>query len=358
MEQCELQKPISQLRAALKSQNPLFQKKWFCDVITLPLYWWSSVHPKPRPNRPRLGRRWAGPKMLIISKQFQLHFGKYWINMFVSSGRMTLEDPFEEKYWKVGQRTLVVFPIQARTYIQGSMTDVAEFWRGTNLGAKIFSPWKQKRYTKKRLAMSRRLNGTGNVECGRAPGTRLSSRKPVRVGSEVGWPSTRARLLVAGWISRTGGCRRLWTWNLQGKMARENNSYGREACRGQNPHGSIIIPMWWQEYPSFWLLARKTKRNYHDNHHSRPWKARLCLKYQTGSVRIRPEIELFKMADAEEIEVCKLSPRNTKQFLSRRRRPPLWAWFGHVKQSGKTRGSCWTWKRRSLCTKALHARSR
>ena len=36
-------------------------------------------------------------------------------------------------------------------------------------------------------------------------------------------------------------------------------------------------------------------------------------KYQTGSVRIRPEIELFKMADAEEIEVCKLSPRNTKQ---------------------------------------------
>ena len=29
-------------------------------------------------------------------------------------------------------------------------------------------------------------------------------------------------------------------------------------------------------------------------------------KYQTGSVRIRPEIELFKMADAEEIEVCKL----------------------------------------------------
>ena len=69
--------------------------------------------------------------------------------------------------------------------------------------------------------------------------------------------------------------------------------------------------------------------------------------YQTGSVRIRPEIELFKMADAEEIEVCKLSPRNTKQFLSRRRRTPLWAWFGHVKQSGKTRGSCWTWKRRS-----------
>ena len=46
-------------------------------------------------------------------------------------------------------------------------------------------------------------------------------------------------------------------------------------------------------------------------------------KYQTGSVRIRPEIELFKMADAEEIEICKLSPRNTKQFLSRRRRPPL-----------------------------------
>ena len=45
--------------------------------------------------------------------------------------------------------------------------------------------------------------------------------------------------------------------------------------------------------------------------------------YQTGSVRIRPEIELFKMADAEEIEVCKLSPRNTKQFLSRRRRTPL-----------------------------------
>ena len=70
-------------------------------------------------------------------------------------------------------------------------------------------------------------------------------------------------------------------------------------------------------------------------------------KYQTGSVSIRPEMELFKMADAEEIEVCKLSPRNTKQFLSRRRRPPLWAWFGHVKQSGKTRGSCWTWKRRS-----------
>ena len=70
-------------------------------------------------------------------------------------------------------------------------------------------------------------------------------------------------------------------------------------------------------------------------------------KCQTGSVRIRPEIELFKMSDAEEIEVCKLSPRNTKQFLSRRRRPPLWAWFGHVKQSGKTRGSCWTWKRRS-----------
>ena len=70
-------------------------------------------------------------------------------------------------------------------------------------------------------------------------------------------------------------------------------------------------------------------------------------KYQTGSVRIRPEIELFKMADAEEIEICKLSPRNTKQFLPRRRRPPLWAWFGHVKQSGKTRGSCWTWKRRS-----------
>ena len=70
-------------------------------------------------------------------------------------------------------------------------------------------------------------------------------------------------------------------------------------------------------------------------------------KYQTGSVRIRPEIELFKMADAEEIEVCKLSPRNTKQFLSRRRRPPIWAWFGHVKQSGKTRGSCWTRKRRS-----------
>ena len=30
-------------------------------------------------------------------------------------------------------------------------------------------------------------------------------------------------------------------------------------------------------------------------------------KYQTGSVRIRPEIELFKMGDAEEIEVCKLS---------------------------------------------------
>ena len=70
-------------------------------------------------------------------------------------------------------------------------------------------------------------------------------------------------------------------------------------------------------------------------------------KYQTGSVRIRPEIELFRMADVEEIEVCKLSPRNTKQFLSRRRRPPIWAWFGHVKQSGKTRGSCWTWKRRS-----------
>ena len=46
-------------------------------------------------------------------------------------------------------------------------------------------------------------------------------------------------------------------------------------------------------------------------------------KYQTGSVRIRPEIELFKMADAEVIEVGKLSPRNTKQFLSRRRRPPL-----------------------------------
>ena len=64
-------------------------------------------------------------------------------------------------------------------------------------------------------------------------------------------------------------------------------------------------------------------------------------------VRPVPCIELFKMADAEEIEVCKLSPRNTKQFLSRRRRPPLWTWFGHVKQSGKTRGSCWTWKRRS-----------
>ena len=46
-------------------------------------------------------------------------------------------------------------------------------------------------------------------------------------------------------------------------------------------------------------------------------------KYQTGSVRIKPEIELFKMADAEEIEVYKLSPRNTKQFLSRRRRPPI-----------------------------------
>ena len=37
-------------------------------------------------------------------------------------------------------------------------------------------------------------------------------------------------------------------------------------------------------------------------------------KYQTGSVRIRPGIELFKMTDAEEIEVCKLSPQNTKQF--------------------------------------------
>ena len=52
-------------------------------------------------------------------------------------------------------------------------------------------------------------------------------------------------------------------------------------------------------------------------------------KYQTGSVRIRPEVELFKMADAEEIEVCKLSPRNTKQFWSRRRGPPtlslVWA---------------------------------
>ena len=37
-------------------------------------------------------------------------------------------------------------------------------------------------------------------------------------------------------------------------------------------------------------------------------------KYQTSSVRIRPEIELFKMVDAEEIEVRKLSPRNTKEF--------------------------------------------
>ena len=44
----------------------------------------------------------------------------------------------------------------------------------------------------------------------------------------------------------------------------------------------------------------------------------IFAKYQTGSVRIRLEIELFKMADAEEIEVCKLSPQNTKQFLSRR----------------------------------------
>ena len=34
-------------------------------------------------------------------------------------------------------------------------------------------------------------------------------------------------------------------------------------------------------------------------------------KYQTSSVRIRPEIKLFKMADAEEIEICKLSPQNT-----------------------------------------------
>ena len=54
--------------------------------------------------------------------------------------------------------------------------------------------------------------------------------------------------------------------------------------------------------------------------------------YQTGN-------RTFQMADAEEIEVCKLSPRNTKQFLFRRRRPPIWAWFGHLKQSGKTRGA-------------------
>ena len=199
-------------------------------VVSLP-----QAPPKQTPTRTTLG--W--PKDVDNKQTIQLHFGKYWINTFASSGRMTLEDPFEEKYWKVRQRTLVFFPIQARTYIQGSMTDVAEFWRGTNLGAKIFSPWKQKRYTKKRLAMPRRLNGTGNVECGRAPGTRLSSRKPVRVGSEVGWPSTRARPLVAGWISRTGGCRRLWTWNLQRKMTRENNSYGREACRGRSKVGKI-----------------------------------------------------------------------------------------------------------------------
>ena len=79
-------------------------------------------------------------------------------------------------------------------------------------------------------------------------------------------------------------------------------------------------------------------------------------KYQTGSVRIRPEIELFKMADAEKIEVYKLSHRNTKQFLSRRRRPPIWAWFGHVKQSGKTRGSRWTWERRSQLSSSRASR--
>ena len=55
MEQFEIQKPISQLFVALKShflecepfsyrsfrtteQNPLFQKNYFCDVITSPLY--------------------------------------------------------------------------------------------------------------------------------------------------------------------------------------------------------------------------------------------------------------------------------------------------------------------------------
>ena len=68
-------------------------------------------------------------------------------------------------------------------------------------------------------------------------------------------------------------------------------------------------------------------------------------KYQTGSVRIRPEIELFKMADAEEIEVRKLSPRNTKQFLSRRRKTPLWAWFGMWNNLERPEEARWTWKR-------------
>ena len=68
-------------------------------------------------------------------------------------------------------------------------------------------------------------------------------------------------------------------------------------------------------------------------------------KYQTGSVRIRPEIELFKMADAEEIEVCKLSPRNTKQFLSRRRKTPLWDWFGMWNNLERPEEARWTWKR-------------
>ena len=36
-----------------------------------------------------------------------------------------------------------------------------------------------------------------------------------------------------------------------------------------------------------------------------------------------------------------------KAILVQATKAPLWAWFGHVKQSGKTRGSCWTWKRRS-----------
>ena len=46
-------------------------------------------------------------------------------------------------------------------------------------------------------------------------------------------------------------------------------------------------------------------------------------KNQTGSVRIRPEIELFKMADWREIEVCKLSPRNKGILVQATKAPTL-----------------------------------
>ena len=71
----------------------------------------------------------------------------------------------------------------------------------------------------------------------------------------------------------------------------------------------------------------------------------IFAKYQTGSVRIRPEIELFKMADAEEIEVCKLSPRNTILVQATKDHTLSLVW--NVKQSGKTRGSPLNMKTRS-----------